>query len=433
MKFIQSFWSKPIKDTMVWADSDYLFITWILSSLRLHEKYNRVQLITDAKGKYIFNDILQLPYYSIKEDLDNLDDKLSQIWTWGKLLSYSLQQEPFIHVDGDVIISKVYSFEKERLIAQHKEKEFSHNEALYMLLKNKNYEIPAILSVENAKQVCEYNMGIVGGSEFSFFQEMYAIAKSIIDKNLHRLSATKDIKEITAFNTIVEQNLFCNLAKNKHIKVSTLFKDGYIKDDYVGLVNFRKTNSPDYIHPVGYLKKNPYFGERITGLLFCEKSALLDKYLANRSEILKTLDIESTRSLTVRRRSDAEEVFNGIRRIVLNNGYPLYNRELYLYKLNPYVDLRINPSGEWLVDVPSLLSTPTCIKFVTYKIGVLRGLVKIIIQEFHDTNFSFEQVKKMFGYNLTAEEERKIFIAIQQLKNMNIIEFIGGCRKALNE
>ena len=103
-----------------------------------------------------------------------------------------------------------------------------------MLLKNKNYEIPAILSVENAKQVCEYNMGIVGGNDFSFFQEMYAIAKSIIDKNLHRLSATKDIKEITAFNTIVEQNLFCNLAKNKHIKVSTLFKDDYIKDDYVG-------------------------------------------------------------------------------------------------------------------------------------------------------------------------------------------------------
>ena len=60
-------------------------------------------------------------------------------------------------------------------------------------------------------------------------------------------------------------------------------------------------------------------------------------------------------------------------------------------------------------------------------------MVKIIIQEFHDTTFSFEQVKKMFGYNLTAEEERKIFIAIQQLKNMNIIEFIGGCRKALNE
>ena len=106
---------------------------------------------------------------------------------------------------------------------------------------------------------------------------------------------------------------------------------------------------------------------------------------------------------------------------------------MYLYKLNPYIDLRINPSGEWLVDVPSLLSTPTCIKCVTYKIGVLRGLVKIIIQEFHDTTFPFEQAKKMFGYNLTAEEERKIFIAIQQLKNMNIIEFIDGCRKALNE
>ena len=73
MKFIQSFWSKPIKDTMVWADSDYLFITWILSSLRLHEKYNRVQLITDAKGKYIFNDILQLPYYSIKEPVGGIN------------------------------------------------------------------------------------------------------------------------------------------------------------------------------------------------------------------------------------------------------------------------------------------------------------------------------------------------------------------------
>lgn len=433
MKFIQSFWSKPIKDTMVWADSDYMFVTWMLSSLRLYEKYNHVQLITDAKGKYIFGNILQLPYSSIKEDLDTLEDNLSQVWTWGKLLSYSLQQEPFIHVDGDVIMSKVYSFEKERLIAQHKEKQFAHNEALYMLLKGKKYEIPTILSVENAKQVCEYNMGIVGGSDFSFFQEMYAIAKSIIDKNLHRLSTTKDIKVITAFNTIVEQNLFCNLAKSKRIKVSTLFEDGYIKDDYVGLVNFRNTISPDYIHPVGYLKKNPYFGERITGLLFCEKSALLDKFLANRTDIQKILDIARTRSLPIGRRSDAEEVFNRIRRIALNNSSPLYNRESNLYKLNPYVDLQMDASGEWSVDVPSLLSTPTSIKFVTYKLGVLRGLVKIIIQEFHDRTFSFEQVKVKFGYNLTEEEEHKIFIAIQQLKNMNVIEFIGGCRKALNE
>ena len=80
-------------------------MSWALSCLQLNKFYNNVELITDSRGKELLIDKLKLPYKNVRIELDNLNfDCSPQLWVTNKIYSYTLHNEPFLNVDGDVYI-----------------------------------------------------------------------------------------------------------------------------------------------------------------------------------------------------------------------------------------------------------------------------------------------------------------------------------------
>ena len=69
----------------------------------MREHYEEVVLYTDTNGYRVFGELLKLPYTDIVVQYDNLPCP-EQHWAYPKLLTYSLQEKPFLHVDGDVFL-----------------------------------------------------------------------------------------------------------------------------------------------------------------------------------------------------------------------------------------------------------------------------------------------------------------------------------------
>lgn len=284
-KIIQSYWSKPGIEHTGWSNKSFHFLSWILSCLKLKEHYQEVELITDNLGKIILIDILKLPYDHVSLKLNDLQEFNERIWTLGKLLSYSIQRCPFIHVDGDVFIWEKLPFNNEALFAQHKETRFAHNKCFLTLLQEKGYIFPDTIHLDDSN-VNEVNAGLLGGNDLSFFTKYTHTAFQFLHTNRTKINSLKASNEVTAVNTIMEQFFFCQLAEHTNRQIQYLFKEDEVKDDYVRLVDFPSVpHKSTYIHPVGYHKKNPVIGEYISRILYYEYPCYFNVFQNHKKQI----------------------------------------------------------------------------------------------------------------------------------------------------
>ena len=139
MKIIQSFWSKPFQGSGGWYDLIFHYISWTFSCLKLLEFYDKVELITDKAGYDLLVNKLQLPYTWFQMCLNDIDHYDEGLWALGKIYTYSMQNEPFIHVDNDVFIWDKFPdrIESAQLIAQHFEYNYSYNRQSFLDLVQK--------------------------------------------------------------------------------------------------------------------------------------------------------------------------------------------------------------------------------------------------------------------------------------------------------
>lgn len=107
MKVLQSCWfNNPKKMDAGWLSTEFHLMSWALSSLSIQKHYPNIELVTDNLGKEILIDKLQLPYSSVSLVQENFKP-ISFVWVLRKLYSYSIQHEPFIHIDGDAYLQCV--------------------------------------------------------------------------------------------------------------------------------------------------------------------------------------------------------------------------------------------------------------------------------------------------------------------------------------
>jgi hypothetical protein len=101
MKFIQTlFINKDLfKNTFGWAAPEYHLMSWALSSLQLQKIYQRVELYTNSNAAKILIDTLELPYYKVNITHDNINTANENLWALPKIITYSLQDDPFLHLD----------------------------------------------------------------------------------------------------------------------------------------------------------------------------------------------------------------------------------------------------------------------------------------------------------------------------------------------
>ena len=246
MKIVHSYWSKPGLTASVtdknfggWSEKKYFYYSWAFSCLKFREYYDDVELVTDKNGYRIFIELFQLPYTSVKVELDQLNDYHEKLWAIGKLYAYSIQEKPFLHVDGDVFIwEKIPSaLENAALVAQHAEHNLPHYKDAFLDLKKYYKYIPEIILKDYTENraIQASNAGVIGGNDLSFFKDFTKQAFDFIHANMSVLE--HDNIYGGRFAILYEQYLFACLARKKKINVSYLFQNGtpnYDQLSYLG-------------------------------------------------------------------------------------------------------------------------------------------------------------------------------------------------------
>lgn len=125
MRVIQTFWTakgNPLLSTYGWTHPRYNAMSWALSCLCLHQHFNDIELYTDTAGYQFLIEKLGLPYKKAHVVLDDFFC-LPYHWALSKIKVYSMQESPFVHVDGDIYLPNGLpdSLLAAKLIAQNKE------------------------------------------------------------------------------------------------------------------------------------------------------------------------------------------------------------------------------------------------------------------------------------------------------------------------
>lgn len=106
MRAVWSFWSKPFGAGRGWRwrEPVHHLLAWGLSLRLARSHYPQTALVTDTAGRQLLVDRLGLEFTHVSTELDRLQDADPALWALGKLVAYSLQDEPFVHVDADVFL-----------------------------------------------------------------------------------------------------------------------------------------------------------------------------------------------------------------------------------------------------------------------------------------------------------------------------------------
>lgn len=151
-----------------------LLYTTSLSVLLASRQFKEVQMMSSVWGINLFREI-GLPVTEYSDKLESMKGVSRSFWAYGKLIAYTSQPQPFVHIDHDVFLWE--QLPKRLLEAElcFQSKEFFHLDGYgwYDLLKpswRKAPVRPAII-VDNEINDFAYNCGICGGSNLEFFKE----------------------------------------------------------------------------------------------------------------------------------------------------------------------------------------------------------------------------------------------------------------------
>lgn len=261
MKVVQTFWTgnkSLLSNGFGWMTPQYHLMSWALSCLSIKEHYEDVVLYTDSNGYKVFAELLELPYKEVIVQYDNLSCPEPH-WAYPKIVTYSLQKEPFIHVDGDVYLPKRLSHDVEAggLIAQNLETGSNYYKNMMNDVLNREISMPAYLREElNNDSIGSYNAGILGGNDLDFIQEYCQAAFHIIESN--QLNDINNQKINVNNNILFEQILFYAITKT-HAKTVKTVLDYRVRDNgytYNDFCDFYKYSNATLMHILGGHKRN---------------------------------------------------------------------------------------------------------------------------------------------------------------------------------
>ncbi len=264
IKFIQTFYchrtTDPLKNSFGWASPEYHLMGWALGCLQLQQLHNKVDLYCNSKAAELLKNRISLPYsnvYTTHNEINILNDNL---WALYKIFTYSLQDEPFLHIDGDVFLFKALSdfLLSSDLVAQNMEvatpEVYSNTQK--QLVEHFTYFPNCVISeFANTIPIKAVNAGILGGSNISFIKEYARLAFEYVDRNKQHLS----LINIQGFNVFFEQHLFYSFAKEKGVPITFLIKKLIEDDKYRHLGDFHEVPCKNnYLHLIGEYKRDEY-------------------------------------------------------------------------------------------------------------------------------------------------------------------------------
>jgi hypothetical protein len=229
MKIIQTLYannySKPISNRFGWLRPEYHLMSWALSCLQIKKFYGKVHLYANTSGADLLVNQLKLPYDTVNISHDNLVLANENLWALPKIFTYSLQKEPFLHIDGDVLLFDALpkNLLRNDLIAQNIEEATKFYQTTQTELMNNFEYFPDCIRKDfySEKPINAVNAGILGGQNIRFFQNYTDLAFTYLQNNVDNLPKIN----VNKFNVFFEQHLFYSLAVQEKIPISVLFNE----------------------------------------------------------------------------------------------------------------------------------------------------------------------------------------------------------------
>lgn len=108
MRAVWSFWSAPYVAHYrhAWMRPIDHLLSWVISVQTARRHHTEAVLVTDTPGQRLLVEKLGLPFSFVCTELDRLSNEHPDWWMLGKLVGYSLQNRPFVHIDSDVFLWK---------------------------------------------------------------------------------------------------------------------------------------------------------------------------------------------------------------------------------------------------------------------------------------------------------------------------------------
>jgi hypothetical protein len=163
-------------------------LAWGISLNAARRHYPDTALITDSPGRKFLIDELGLQFGHVSSELDRLEQADPQWWALGKLIAYSLQDKPFIHIDTDVFLWRPLPAElaEAPVVTQCPEdvaRFHRASRAIEASFDDAGAELPVewqwAVSRDDA-YLREENCGICGGNRVDFIRYYSTLASNLI-------------------------------------------------------------------------------------------------------------------------------------------------------------------------------------------------------------------------------------------------------------
>ena len=287
MNIIQTLWCggrKLTESPFWWNHAEYNLMSWALSCMSLKEQFGKVTLYTDSEGAKTLIDTLKLPYAEVVVNFDGFDC-LTCHWALAKVRAYSLQTEPFLHIDGDIYLTQPLqpNITKAGLIAQNKERctEYYRGMINRFLSVDGLKLAPLFPEALKSDNVPSYNLGFCGGNDLDFFGRFCGEVEKFFRDNDFNGGKFRNA-DISA-NVVYEQMFFSIMARDEGKDIATIHPEtirdnGYRADEFCDLMHYGQRQ---FVHILGghkrtqhtcrmvertFLQKHPELYERIAAL-----------------------------------------------------------------------------------------------------------------------------------------------------------------------
>lgn len=226
MKAIYSYWNKVGNDNKSgYNNLKDLCACTALSVENTLKHFGNAELITNDFGYDLLINKAKIPFTSVNLELNKFDNLDQYFWGFTKIVAYSLQKEPFIHIDNDFIIWDKPSKEilSKDLFFQSEEPFDDDIYRYYKPLLELFYNAPFKSDkISNNPTKLAFNCGIMGANNLEVIKEWRELAENYISNKQNIDYFYKNPEMLIHLNLLHEQYFIASLIKSNKLNVGVL-------------------------------------------------------------------------------------------------------------------------------------------------------------------------------------------------------------------
>jgi hypothetical protein len=224
-KAIYSFWTKPYLEHGFKSGGEFyteegFYSSWTLSVMNASKHFDKVELYIDTPGWEMLKPF-NLPFTKVHIILDELDKYNSELWSIGKIYSYRLQNEPFVHVDSDVYLWEGLpdEYQKSEILVQNSEQGYAEYERMLIdyieRYWGKSDIIDDFITRNGLSKIISFNCGVFGGTNVDFINRYSKEAINFADVINEKFKTDQSIKYCTP--CFFEQSILAMMLEKENI------------------------------------------------------------------------------------------------------------------------------------------------------------------------------------------------------------------------